>query len=111
MVAQETALAQSELSLQPLRKQLAQNQNLLAVLLGNFPNNPPPQRFRLGNLHLPRQLPLSLPSTLIRQRPDIMAAEATLHNASANVGVATATGCPASRLPPITALPPWCSMR
>ncbi len=97
VVAQETALAQSELSLQPLRKQLAQNQNLLAALLGNFPNNASPQRFRLGNLHLPRRLPLSLPSTLIRQRPDIMAAEATLHNASANVGVATA-----NRLPSIT---------
>ncbi len=97
VVAQQTALAQSELSLLPLRKQFEQNRNLLAVLTGNFPNSPPARRFRLGDLHLPRILPLSLPSALVRQRPDVLAAEANLHNASANVGVAIA-----NRLPSLT---------
>jgi NodT family efflux transporter outer membrane factor (OMF) lipoprotein len=93
-VAQETALAQSELALPPLRKQLAQNRNLLAALIGNFPNNPPREGFRLANLHLPRELPIRLPSELVRQRPDVQAAEATLHSAEALVGVAIANRLP-----------------
>jgi NodT family efflux transporter outer membrane factor (OMF) lipoprotein len=96
-VAQETALAQSELALPPLRKQLAQIRNLLAVLIGNFPNNGPRETFHLRDLHLPRQLPVSLPSDLVRNRPDVQAAEATLHNASALVGVSIA-----NRLPNLT---------
>ncbi len=97
VVAQETALAQSELSLQPLRKQLAQNRDLLTALMGRFPNDAPAETFRLSGLHLPRTLPLALPSDLVRQRPDIQAAEASLHNASALVGVSIA-----NRLPNLT---------
>ena len=94
VVAQQTALAQSELSLVPLRKQYAQNRNLLTALIGRFPNDTPAETFSLQGLHLPRTLPLTLPSELVRQRPDILAAEATLHNASALVGVATANRLP-----------------
>lgn len=94
VVAQQTALAQSELSLVPLRKQYAQNRNLLTALIGRFPNDTPAETFTLQGLHLPRALPLTLPSELVRQRPDILAAEATLHNASALVGVATANRLP-----------------
>jgi NodT family efflux transporter outer membrane factor (OMF) lipoprotein len=93
VVAQETALAQSELTLPPLRKQLAQTGHQLSVLAGNFPNKPA-GAFKLGDLQLPRVLPVSVPSQLVRQRPDIMAAEAAMHSASALVGVAEANRLP-----------------
>ena len=94
VVAQETALAQSELMLQPLRKQFAQNRNLLANLTGNFPSSPPRPAFHLRDLHLPQRVPVTLPSAMIRQRPDVEAAEATMHNASALIGVAIANRLP-----------------
>lgn len=93
-VAQETALAQSELTLPPLQKQLVQTRNLLAALMGNFPNAPPLQIFRLSDLHLPRNLPVSLPSELVRRRPDVQAADAMVHSASALIGVAIANRLP-----------------
>jgi NodT family efflux transporter outer membrane factor (OMF) lipoprotein len=96
VVAQETALAQSELTLPPLHKQLAQQQHQLSVLAGNFPNEPA-GTFKLGDMHLPRVLPDRLPSQLVQQRPDIKAAEAEIHSASALVGVAVA-----NRLPNLT---------
>jgi NodT family efflux transporter outer membrane factor (OMF) lipoprotein len=67
---------------------------LLSVLIGNFPSAPPRETFLLADLHLPRDLPLSVPSALVRQRPDVMAAEANLHAASAQVGVAIANRLP-----------------
>ena len=94
VVAQETALAQSELALPPLQKQFTQTRHLLAVLLGNFPSAQPRESFRLADLHLPRDLPVSCPSDLVRQRPDVQAAEANLHSASAQVGVAIANRLP-----------------
>ena len=97
VVAQETALAQARLLLPPLERQLAQQQHLLAVLTGRFPSDAPSIRFDLAAFRLPRTLPLSLPADLVRQRPDIRVAEANLHAANAQIGVAIA-----NRLPQIT---------
>ncbi|HXX84099.1 MAG TPA: efflux transporter outer membrane subunit [Casimicrobiaceae bacterium] len=94
---QETALAQAQAALPPLEKQLAQQRHLLSVLAGRFPSEELSQRFELAALELPEELPVSLPSRLVEQRPDIRAAEAQLHSASAQIGVATA-----NRLPNIT---------
>ncbi|MDN5003638.1 efflux transporter outer membrane subunit [Bradyrhizobium sp. GCM10027634] len=97
VVAQEAALAQSEQALPPLRKQLAQQRDLIAALIGGFPSQALSEQFVLSGLRLPRDLPVSLPSRLVEQRPDIRAAEANLHAASAQIGVAIA-----NRLPNIT---------
>jgi NodT family efflux transporter outer membrane factor (OMF) lipoprotein len=97
VVAQDTILAQTELTLPPLEKQLAQQRNLLTALIGGYPNEEPSAKFELAALRLPQDLPLSLPSKLVEQRPDVRAAEASLRAASAQVGVAIA-----NRLPSIT---------
>ncbi|HKU92632.1 MAG TPA: efflux transporter outer membrane subunit [Sphingomicrobium sp.] len=97
LVAQQAQLAQLEASLPPLLKQRDQQNNLLAVLTGGYPSQLPQQKFTLASLTLPSDLPLSLPSTLVEQRPDVLQAQANLHAASAEVGVATA-----ARLPNIT---------
>jgi len=90
VMAQEAALAAAEAQLPPLRKQLALQSDLLAVLAGHSPGEAPAQTFELAALTLPKDLPVSLPSALVRQRPDVLAAEAQLHYATAQVGVATA---------------------
>jgi NodT family efflux transporter outer membrane factor (OMF) lipoprotein len=97
LAAQQAQLAQLEASLPPLAKQLDQQHNLMAVLTGRFPSEAPADRFTLASLSLPQDLPVSLPSTLVAQRPDVLQAEANMHAASAQVGVATA-----NRLPNIT---------
>jgi NodT family efflux transporter outer membrane factor (OMF) lipoprotein len=97
VIAQRAALAQLEATLPILRKQLAQQRDQLAALAGNFPSEEHAEHFELSALQLPQELPLSLPSKLIEQRPDVRAAEANLHAASAQVGVAIA-----NRLPQIT---------
>lgn len=94
VVAQEAALAQAEQALPPLRKQLAQQRDLLAALSGGFPSQQLPEQFVLGSLRLPRDLPVSLPSQLVEQRPDVRAADANLHAASAQIGVAIANRLP-----------------
>ena len=76
VVTQETAVAQAKLLLPPLERQLAQQRNLIAVLTGRFPGDYVEPSFDLQSFHLPRRLPLSLPANLVRQRPDIRAAEA-----------------------------------
>jgi len=73
-----------------LQKQLEQTRNTLAILTGGYPANTQVPDIQLADLRLPSDLPLSLPSNLVQQRPDIRASEATLHNASALIGVATA---------------------
>jgi NodT family efflux transporter outer membrane factor (OMF) lipoprotein len=89
--AQRVLLAQTMATLPPLEKELAQTRHSLAVLAGKFPNEAAEfPEFNLDGLHLPEELPVSLPSALVRQRPDIMAAEQLFHVASAEVGVATA---------------------
>jgi NodT family efflux transporter outer membrane factor (OMF) lipoprotein len=94
VAAQEAALAQAKATLPPLRKALQQNRDLLAALSGNFPSEGPRQTFRLTDLRLPNELPVSLPSQLIEQRPDVRAAEEQLHAASAQIGIATANILP-----------------
>jgi NodT family efflux transporter outer membrane factor (OMF) lipoprotein len=89
VLAQSTQLAQTEATLPALEKALAQAQHRLAVLSGKTPDSDTPV-FDLDKLTLPTELPVSVPANLIRQRPDVQAAEALLHQASANVGVATA---------------------
>jgi NodT family efflux transporter outer membrane factor (OMF) lipoprotein len=94
VMAQEAALAALEATLPPLEKQLAQQRHLLTALAGRFPSDEPAQKFELSDLALPRELPLGVPAALVRQRPDVLSAEAQLHSASAEVGVATANLLP-----------------
>jgi NodT family efflux transporter outer membrane factor (OMF) lipoprotein len=94
VAVQEASLAQVKATLPPLRKALAQQRDLLAALSGAYPSDGPRETFRLADLHLPVDLPMSLPSQMIEQRPDIRAAEEQLHAASAQVGVATANTLP-----------------
>jgi NodT family efflux transporter outer membrane factor (OMF) lipoprotein len=94
VAVQAAALAQAKATLPPLRKALAQQRDLLAALSGAYPSEGPREIFRLANLHLPVDLPVSLPSQLVEQRPDVRAAEEQLHAASAQVGVATANLLP-----------------
>lgn len=90
LLAQRSQVEQTRAGIAPLRIQLAQAEHQLAVYLGRTPAEGALGAPALEQLNLPTDLPLSLPSTLARQRPDIRAAEALLHQASANVGVATA---------------------
>jgi NodT family efflux transporter outer membrane factor (OMF) lipoprotein len=94
VAAQEAALAQAEAALPPLNKQLAQQRDLIAALAGRLPSDPPAAHFTLAALQLPQDLPVSLPSRLVEQRPDIRAAEESLHAASAAIGVAVANMLP-----------------
>jgi NodT family efflux transporter outer membrane factor (OMF) lipoprotein len=94
VTAQETALAQAEQALPPLTKQLEQTRNLLAILVGKLPSQGGREDFDLDTLQLPQTLPLRLPSTLVEQRPDVRAAQAQVHVASASVGVAVANRLP-----------------
>jgi NodT family efflux transporter outer membrane factor (OMF) lipoprotein len=90
LVAVQSQAAQTEATIPPLEAQLAQARHLLAVLIGRLPSEAGLPQFNLETLHLPEDLPVSLPSELVRQRPDIRASEALLHQASAQIGVATA---------------------
>jgi NodT family efflux transporter outer membrane factor (OMF) lipoprotein len=94
LAAQEAQLAQVRATLPPLQKQSAQLRHLLAVLAGRFPNQAPADKFELSSLQLPQELPLSLPSQLVAQRPDVLQAEANLHAASAQIGIAAANRLP-----------------
>jgi len=91
---QEAALAQIEATLPPLRKALQQNRDLLSALVGVYSSQEPREIFKLADLTLPIDLPVSLPSQLIEQRPDVRAAQEQLHSASAQVGVAVANMLP-----------------
>jgi NodT family efflux transporter outer membrane factor (OMF) lipoprotein len=97
VAAQQAQLEQLEATLPPLLKQRDQQEHLIAVLTGRFPSQLQAQRFTLAQLALPSDLPLSLPSALVAQRPDVLQAQANMHAASAQIGVATA-----NRLPNIT---------
>ncbi len=94
VLAQKTLLAQTRANLPLLEKQLAQIRNQLAALAGYFPSENEVEAFDLEMLQLPQELPVSLPSKLVEQRPDIRAAESQLHAASAQIGVATANMFP-----------------
>ncbi len=94
VAAQKSQLAQASAQLPPLLKQWAQLQDLMAALTGHFPSQAPAEKFDLAYLQLPQQLPVSLPSKLVEQRPDVRQAEANLHAASAQIGVAVANRLP-----------------
>lgn len=100
VLSQQATLAQTQATLPPLQKQLAQGRNQLMAYLGRLPNQDRGEHVRLSSLRLPRKLPVSLPSSLVRQRPDIRQAEATLHQAAATVGVDVANLLPQVSLTP-----------
>src|SRR5262249_31254425 len=90
--------AQVQQQVPPLQKQLEQTRNLLAALAGRFPSEPLAETFELAGLQLPQELPVGLPATLVAHRPDVRVAEAQLHAASAQIGVAIANRLPQSTL-------------
>ena len=94
VLATRNAIATLEASLQPLRQQLTQAEHLLAALEGKETGAWSAPAVHLSSLTMPQSVPLSLPSQLVKQRPDILLAEANLHSASATVGVATAALLP-----------------
>ncbi len=94
----ESQLASYEATIPQLQQKLTQSDDLLATLAGHTPAEWAPPDMRLADLTLPADLPVSLPSDLVHQRPDILAAEATAHVASAGIGVATATMLPSVTL-------------
>jgi NodT family efflux transporter outer membrane factor (OMF) lipoprotein len=94
VMAQEATLATAEASIPVLKKQLEQARHALATLAGRFPSETAEEHFELASLRLPEDLPVSVPAQLVRQRPDVLSAEAQLHSASAQVGVAIANMIP-----------------
>jgi len=90
VMAQDAAVATLEATLPPLEKQLAEQRHLLTALAGRFPSDEPTQKFELVDLTLPLEIPVNVPSALTHRRPDVLSAEAQLHSASAQLGVATA---------------------
>ena len=87
---QQTLIAQQQAQIPALEKALAQTRHQLAVLAGRLPGDEGLPTFDIDSLTLPRELPLSVPAALVRQRPDVRASEALLHEASAQIGVAEA---------------------
>ncbi|MCX7293959.1 efflux transporter outer membrane subunit [Janthinobacterium sp.] len=94
VLLQRNTVAQTRASVPPLEKALALTRHQLSVYAGRLPSEPGLPEFDLASLHLPQDLPVSLPSALVRQRPDIRASEALLQQASAQIGVATAAMYP-----------------
>ena len=94
VAAAQTALAQAEQALPNLQKQLAVQRDLLSALAGKLPSEGIPETFTFADFTLPQELPVSLPSDLVRQRPDVRAAEEQWHAATAQVGVAIANMLP-----------------
>jgi NodT family efflux transporter outer membrane factor (OMF) lipoprotein len=94
VAAQETALAQARATLPPLQLAFEEGRDLIRALVGNLPNDDVSETFELDALRLPPEMPLSLPAKIIEQRPDVRAAEAELHAANAEVGVAVAAMLP-----------------
>ncbi len=89
VLTQQTLVDQTRATLPPLQKSLSQARHAMAVLIGVFPDTPMPS-INLNKIKLPSEVPVSLPSKLVKQRPDVRASEALLHYASAQIGVATA---------------------
>lgn len=89
VLAMQQQAASIDTSIPPLRSQALRARHALAVLMGRTPDQAP-SNLTLAQLHLPVDVPISVPSDLLQQRPDVLAAEASVHAASAQVGVATA---------------------
>ena len=94
VLLQQTQLAQTQASLPPLQSALAQENHALAVLVGKPTSQQKLPIINLDKIVLPKNLPVTLPSSLVAQRPDIQASSALLHAASANIGVAIANILP-----------------
>ena len=94
----QSQLASFEASLPSLKQNLNHAEHLLATLAGHAPAQGAPPQVALSDLTLPAEIPVRLPSELVRQRPDILAAEAQLHSAGADIGVATAALFPSFTL-------------
>jgi NodT family efflux transporter outer membrane factor (OMF) lipoprotein len=94
VLQQQVNLAAVRATLPPLQQQLNVSEHQLAILTGRFPHDVTAPELKLADLTLPQDLPVSLPSSLVAQRPDIRAQAATLHQASAAIGVATANMLP-----------------
>jgi NodT family efflux transporter outer membrane factor (OMF) lipoprotein len=94
VLQQQATLENTLASLPPLRSQLAQQRNQLAALVGSLPAQYTGHEFTLDSLTMPQSLPLSLPSKFVEQRPDVREYSALLHEATAQVGVATANMLP-----------------
>jgi NodT family efflux transporter outer membrane factor (OMF) lipoprotein len=94
VLQQQSSLASVRATLPPLQQQLAATEHLLAVLTGRFPHEVTAPELKLADLKLPQDLPVSLPSALVAQRPDIRAQSAVMHQASAAIGIATANMLP-----------------
>ena len=98
VLSQRSLIAANQALLAPLQQKISQADHLLALLQGEVPSRAVPPEIELSALALPLDLPVSLPYELVRQRPDILSAEAQLHAASANIGVATAAMFPSFSL-------------
>ncbi|SEK66250.1 efflux transporter, outer membrane factor (OMF) lipoprotein, NodT family [Nitrosovibrio tenuis] len=98
LVSLKTQLAALEATLPPLAQKRSQTEHLLATLMGHAPGEGISLQIDLADLSLPADLPVTLPSELVRERPDILAAEAQVHQYSANIGVATAEMLPSFTL-------------
>jgi NodT family efflux transporter outer membrane factor (OMF) lipoprotein len=94
VLAQDAALANLEATLPPLQKSLDQQHDMLAALTGKLPAELPATHIELDKLTLPTEIPLGVPAQLVERRPDVRAAEAQLHSATAQVGVAIANMLP-----------------
>jgi NodT family efflux transporter outer membrane factor (OMF) lipoprotein len=94
VAAQEVTLAQFEQQMQTLSKQQAANRDAMIALSGRYAGEGIPEKFDFACFQLPPSLPLSLPSSIVRQRPDVRAAEANMHSATAEIGVAIANRLP-----------------
>jgi NodT family efflux transporter outer membrane factor (OMF) lipoprotein len=94
VLTQESEVATTEATLPPLQKQLQQQRHVLLALIGRFPSEDRGDHVQLASLRLPTALPLSVPSQLVEQRPDVRAARAQLHQTSAQIGVAIANRLP-----------------
>ena len=98
VATQESALTQAQQALPPLARQLAAERDLLAILLGRYPAEGSSADIDIASLQLPRDVPVSVPAELVRHRPDVRAAEANLHAASAQIGIAAAARLPSFSL-------------
>jgi NodT family efflux transporter outer membrane factor (OMF) lipoprotein len=94
VLQQQSNLASVRATLPPLQQQMAGYEHALAVLTGQFPHDAAHVGLKLSDLKLPEEIPVSLPSALVAQRPDIQAQAALVHQASAAIGVATANMLP-----------------
>ncbi len=94
VLQQESEVATTQATLPPLQKQLEQQHHVLLALIGHFPSQAVREHLTLASFRLPTSLPVSVPSQLVEQRPDVRAAQAQLHQASALIGVAFANRLP-----------------